>query len=102
MHKPRLHSAKLLVPAKLLHVHPGCHLQGSGGRSPESPVITMLTDARSAHPTPLRAPRTVWRLRKSGLEWAEPRHLTQVCGGKLRATSVGAFRSRTSPVSPET
>lgn len=46
-------------------------------------------------------PSSGWRLRKSGLEWAEPRYLTQVCGGELRATSVGAFRSRTSPVSPE-
>lgn len=61
------------------------------------------SDSSSSSEEPPGVPeRGVWRLRKSGPEWAEPRHLTQVCGRELRATSAGVFRSRAIPVSVET
>lgn len=37
--------ASCWVPAKLLHVRPGCLLQGSRSRSSKPPDATMLTDA---------------------------------------------------------
>lgn len=68
----------------------------------------MLADAQGAALTALRAPRRPQEYLKGTrgdcgkVEWAEPRHLTQVCTGELPATSIGAFRSRTLPVSLET
>lgn len=68
----------------------------------------MLADVQGAGLTALRAPRLPQEYLKGvpgdcgKVEWAEPRHLTQVCTRELQATSIGAFRSRTIPVSLET
>lgn len=67
-----------------------------------------LAYAQGAGLTATRAPRRPQEYLKGArddcgkVEWAEPRHLTQVCTREQQATSVGAFRSRTIPVSPET
>lgn len=96
------------LQAKPFHVRLGCLLQGSGSRSSEPPVARMLADAHGEGLTALRAPGRPQEYLKGArgdcgkVEWAEPRHLTQVHTWELRATSVGACRSRTISASRET